>query len=270
MNAADLTGKQVDRVGGLTRATFLERYGYPAEPAVITDITTGWTAHSRWTPEFFRATLGETIVGVRRTRNLGDTRRMRLSDYFDYLELESSSDGDPYYLVDWLFRRRQPELCDDYEVPAYFNSWLDRLPAAVRPELRWMYIGPARSGSRMHVDTMMTSAWNAVVSGEKRWVFYPPDQAENLYFGRVDAFNPDFSQFPLFAQACPPLVCTQRPGEVVFTPSGWWHQVLNEKTGISVTENFLNESNVAIARDAVRGAMGDLAFLKFHIPELFV
>ena len=122
----------------------------------------------------------------------------------------------------------------------------------------------------MHVDTMMSSAWHAVVSGQKKWVFYPPDQGANLYFVEVDAFNPDFSQFPLFARACAPLVCTQKRGDVVFTPSGWWHQVVNEEAGISVTESFLNESNVAVARDAIRAALGDSMFLRFHIPELFV
>lgn len=31
------------------------------------------------------------------------------------------------------------------------------------------------------------------------------------------------------------------PGETVFTPRGWWHAVLNEEGGVSLTENFINE-----------------------------
>lgn len=270
MTAASLAGHEVNRVLSLDRASFLERFGFHGKPVVVTNITTGWKAMERWTPEFFRDELGETMVSARRTRDLSDKRRMKLSEYIDYVERESVYDDDPYYLVDWIIARDHPELCNDYFVPSYFDSWLARLPAAVRPELRWLYIGPARSGSRMHVDTMMTSAWNAVVCGQKRWVFYPPDQGENLYFGEVDAFKPDFAKFPLFAKACAPLVCTQRPGEVVFTPGGWWHQVVNDETTISVTENFVNESNVGVARDAIRAALGDFPFLRFHIPELFV
>jgi hypothetical protein len=44
-----------------------------------------------------------------------------------------------------------------------------------RPNFRWMIIGPARSGSSWHQDPYGSSAWNALLSGRKRWAFYPPD-----------------------------------------------------------------------------------------------
>jgi ribosomal protein L16 Arg81 hydroxylase len=39
------------------------------------------------------------------------------------------------------------------------------------------------------------------------------------------------------------LQCVQEPGDIVFIPSGWWHQVRNEEPGIAVTENFVNATN---------------------------
>jgi len=263
---AGLTLRQIDRVQGLTRKSFLLQYGYPGKPALITDITQNWAAMERWNPSLFKKRYGNVMVKVRRSKIVHEEQTIQLSDYLDYFQ--NCTDEHPYYLNEWQFHRFDSRLCADYHVPEYFESWLNRLPAALAPDFRWMYIGPAKSWFRMHQDNLMTSAWNALISGQKRWLFYPPDQGRHLYFGEVDAFNPDSEKYPLFAQTCEPLECVQKAGEVVFTPSGWWHQVLNEQPGISITENFVNASNLEIAREAILGRFPHF-ILKFHIPELF-
>lgn len=55
------------------------------------------------------------------------------------------------------------------------EDFFDLLPEADRPTYRWILVGPPKSGSTFHQDPNSTSAWNAVVSGAKKWILYPPE-----------------------------------------------------------------------------------------------
>ena len=77
-----------------------------------------------------------------------------------------------------------------------------------------------------------------VVAGRRRFTLFPPDQLANLYVGPldltpagqpvslVDMANPDLARHPRFAQALAyAQVAELEPGDALFIPSMWWHQV---------------------------------------------
>ncbi|KPX55521.1 segment 12/17 [Pseudomonas amygdali pv. hibisci] len=230
--------------------TFDSLYVKLARPVLIRGLTDGWPARRKWTHDFFARHFGEVLVSVCRS-NGRDPQQMRLDDYLQYLD--ASLDRDPLYLSNWVFERTCPQLLDDYTNPSLFERLESRLPEHLRPQWRWMFIGPAGSGTHLHVDVLDTSAWNAVITGRKRWRFYAPEQQPLLYQGKVDCFSPDLEAYPLFADAHA-IECVQQPGDLVFTPSGWWHQVINERAGISVTENFINRANLERVKRAAQRA----------------
>lgn len=76
------------------------------------------------------------------------------------------------------------------------------------------------------------------VTGHRRFTLFPPSQIANLYPGpleptpggqaisMVDFENPDFDKYPRFKDALENAqVADLEPGDILFYPSMWWHQV---------------------------------------------
>lgn len=153
------------------------------------------------------------------------------------------------------------DLMEDFTVPEYFSDDLFKLVGeGLRPPYRWFLIGPKRSGTSTHVDPLNTSAWNALISGRKRWILFPPHTPKR--FAKAKAWQDrkageddeaiDFFNFHLpralaaaEAEGVPLqyIDYVQQPGETMFVPGGWWHAVLNLDDTVAVTQNFCSRTN---------------------------
>ena len=78
------------------------------------------------------------------------------------------------------------------------------------------------------------------LTGTKRVVLYPPHQVRNLYVHTsssrvIDIDNPDYELFPKFRLAEQHRrECILQPGDVLFIPSLWFHNVLSFEASVSV------------------------------------
>lgn len=230
----------IETCEGLDKNQFLSRFGKPNVPFLLKNGVKNTQAMYKWDWQFFADQYGERPIIVYQTGNRNNYQTMLFKEYIDYIH--TTQDEHPWYLLDWFVDRNCPELRKDYIVPDYLHSWTDQFPKKFRPKFLAFYIGPQHSASPLHIDILSTNAWNAVFRGKKLWVFFSPQQAKFIYHGKVNPFKPNFEKYPLYQQA-QGFYAIQEAGDLIFTPSNWWHAVLNVEHTISLTDNFVNSSN---------------------------
>jgi hypothetical protein len=155
----------IPRRSNLSVEDFVIEFERPNKPVIITDVVTKWPAFKKWNKEYLLSRYSERSFAA-------GPVDMTLKDFYRYSEM--AQEERPLYLFDKTFADKCPELAADYSIPPYFADDLFSVLGEERPDWRWIIIGGARTGSAFHVDPNQTSAWNAVITGRKKWIMWPP------------------------------------------------------------------------------------------------
>ena len=231
---------QVDKREALSRDEFVQRYVRGCRPVVITGLARDWPALRRWSPEYLKQHFGHLQVEVQAERQadpqyeqnkLLHRRSVRLADFVDQV-LAAGRSNDMYLTANnELLRRPEfaPLLRDIGSLPDYVD-------AAQLPNSCSFWFGPAGTVTPLHHDTLML--FHTQVVGRKRWRFISPLETPRLYnyfdvYSPIDIDRPDLHRYPDFAQV-KVLEVVVEPGETMFLPLGWWHQV----TALDVSLSF--------------------------------
>jgi hypothetical protein len=211
----------------------LRRLVIAGVPILLQGAADTWRARTLLTWENLKGRHGERLVEVERRSPGGKRYAVALSEYIEYVHV--TQDSNPLYLASWHDSELLAELRGAYSVPHIFDTWLH---GEGLPELVWLFIGPAKAASRLHVDVLLSSAWHALLHGVKRWTFFPPEHAMGRRLIPAGAM-----QAPPAAVERAPVTCVQNAGDLVFTPSGWLHEVVNLEPSIALSGNFVNATN---------------------------
>jgi hypothetical protein len=203
-------------------------------PFVITGLVERWPL-STLTPQTLRDRFGDLQVRAR----VGDyintafalDRAMQDMSMLEYLDLVSTDSAGPQDLTPlpplppnlppYLGNLELRALNGMCHWPAYFDK--------MGPPRFWL--GPSGTVTPLHCDyddNIFAQIW-----GTKHIFLSPPHHDEFLYtseanamlFGsKFDPEAPDFDKFPL-ARHASMIECTVNPGELLYVPAGWYHQV---------------------------------------------
>lgn len=198
-------------------------------PFLIEGIVNKWPLCGL-TPQQLREQYGHVHVRAR----VGDyvntafapDRAMHDMSMLEYLDLSSAGDTDLPPYVGNLELRELNHLC---HWPTYFNK--------MGPARFW--IGPAKTVTPLHCDyddNIFAQIW-----GTKRIFLAPPhhdaflypSEANAMLFGSpFDPEAPDYERYPLARQAAI-IECIVQPGDMLYVPAGWYHQVRAQTFSLS-------------------------------------
>ncbi|MGH7439020.1 MAG: cupin-like domain-containing protein, partial [Polyangiaceae bacterium] len=231
----------VERRSGVVAEEFFERYYAGHSPVVIADALKAWPRLASWSPSYFKEHFGDVEVEVMTRRDSARTPgdetegRRTLVPFGAFCErVTASTSTNDFYLVANNRVTNRPALSgllDDVRGPhEYLHA--DR-------DARWtsMWFGPPGTLTPLHHDT--SSVLFCQVFGKKRFLLFPAFELflthamHDGVYSAIDPENPDAETFPELAEVRP-LEVVLSPGEALFLPVGWWHQVRALEVSISL------------------------------------
>lgn len=248
--------KKLERVHNPSPEAFIQDFVRPGRPCVLTGVTDSWKARS-WTP----TSLGERFPKSPLVYETWDgdfskndpvefaSRQTYVdSTLSEFVRLLESVDepSRKYYCAQFKLFERLPELRNEIESLEPYMALPKFVPGNLRDRLQlepFFWLGPAGSLSTLHFDR--ADNFFVQIYGRKKWMHYAPEERQNLYapspslidallhFSPIDPEQPDYSKYPAFRDA-EPIETVVEPGEIIFTPAGWWHYVRSLEPSISL------------------------------------
>jgi hypothetical protein len=195
-----------------------------------------------------RAAVGSQTIEYQGERTASDRFEMykdahrREMPFDKFIDLIGGTVGNDAYLTAYNSARNAAALAALHGDLGFLDKFLTR---DVTEPNGMMWIGPAGTVTSLHHD--LTDNFIAQLAGRKRVKLVPAADVGKLYnhehvFSEIpDLDDPalDRSGFPLLSEARVYDV-TLGPGEIIFVPLAWWHQVKSLDFSVTITyTNFL-------------------------------
>ena len=221
----------------LSGEDFLHSFYAPGRPVLIKGAMAGWPALERWTPDYLAETVGDAMIEFQGDRSraadyeLAKDRHKMRGRFRDFIAMVRHG-GNNAYLTAYNSAANGPALAPLQADLGHLEAYLTRAPGM-------LWIGGEGTFTPLHFD--LTNNMLAQVTGTKRVILIPPSQTQRLahkshVFSEVRDIT-DEARLALYPQARDVLryEVLLTPGDLLFVPIGWWHQVRSESFATMLT-----------------------------------
>lgn len=242
----------------LTPEQFMKEYCEPQRPVIVRNAAINSRAFKTWTPNYFCEKAGSNKVKFAKH----DFQKKEVEHYFDRVRstkmkmseaiatmenLEPQSELKQKFYVQQISLRNLPELQNDITLPEFSLGLLNSLEENDKP-IPLLWFGQKDTHTPLHYD----SSDNIFIQiyGEKRVLLYPPSDTAYLspYHPKPKCIDSGTHQskkhqsdvLDKFSEAlnlASGFQAQVRPGDVVFIPTGWWHEIRAGDTS-SISLNY--------------------------------
>ncbi|TDP48229.1 cupin-like protein [Zavarzinia compransoris] len=238
----------VPRIWRPSANEFLENFYAPSRPVVIEGAMEGWPALARWTPDYLARTVGAAPVTFQGDRDgdgdfeLYKDNHARTLPFDQFIARIAGHRGNDAYLTAYNSAANREALRPLENDLGYLDDFLTRQHGMI-------WIGPAGTFTPLHFD--LTNNLLAQVVGRKVITLLPPSETPRLantrhVFSDVHDVG-DVERLKLYPDArfAARVEVTLSPGELLYIPVGWWHQVRSLDFSVMLTYTNFHWANDA-------------------------
>lgn len=232
----------VPRVSNLSTDDFLDHFYAPGRPVVIEDAIADWPALERWTPDYLIEKVGNAEIeyqsgraSIGRDFEVDKAKLVRRAPFTDFMADILNNEGNNSYLTANNSGANAAAIAPLHEDIRPIHAYTDGGPGMI-------WIGPAGTFTPLHFD--LTNNMIVQVRGRKSIKLISPAETRLMYnnnavFSDVhDIEDPERLALYPAAQEVTVHDVLLNPGDMLFAPIAWWHQV--RSLDFSVTMTFTN------------------------------
>ena len=266
--------KQVTRTNSVTKEHFVTDYKNTSTPVILSQLMHDWPATKKWDFDYLNQVAGDNIVPVYSSKPAtgkehqhAATKQIPLSEY---LLLLKTGEKD-LRLFFYNILANIPSLINDFSYPDIGLKFFKKLPV--------LFMGGKGAKVQMHYDIDFADLLLCHFGGRKKVLLIPPEQSEFMYkvpfsfsaLHNVDFSEPDLDKHPALKHLNA-YVAELNHGEALYIPPGFWHYIIYQDAGFSMTLRALPTSakhritllkNIVITR-TIEGMMRKLVGQKWN------